>query len=175
LLGVFSRFITQHCLEGGGSDDTMRLVKRAILLGLLMMNFVAQGATALEEAKEFFNTYTNLYAKFDPAVTNLYANDAVLKNQRHMADGTKKPLSMTGALLKSMIRNGMMELAKERGDTSTYKEVKFVEEEGKVRITCSRYSEMKKYTSPLVLVIAKRGERWVIVEEHSESKQVAPQ
>jgi ketosteroid isomerase-like protein len=146
-----------------------------ILLVLLITDFVAQAATPLEEAKEFFTTYTDLYAQFDPAVADLYADDAVLKNQRHMADGTKKPLSMTGALLKSMIRNGMLQMAKERGDTSKYTEVKYAEEDGKVRISCSRYSEMKKYTSPLVVLIAKRGDKWVIVEEHSESKQVVSQ
>ena len=152
------------------------LVKKfAILLGMLLTNLVAQGATALVEAKEFFNTSTNLYAKFDSAVADLYADDAVLKNQRHMADGTKRPLSMTGAQLKVMIRNGMLNLAKERGDTSTYTEVKYAEESGKVRISGSRYSEMKKYTSPFVVVIAKRGDKWLIVEEHSESKQVVPQ
>ncbi len=129
----------------------------------------------MEEAKGFFNTYTNLYGKFDPAVADLYADNAVLKNQRHMADGTKKPLTMSGALLKSMIRNGMLQLAKERGDTSKYTDVKFAEENGNLRISCSRYSEMKKYTSPLELVIAKRGDKWVIVEEHSESKQMVTQ
>ena len=143
-----------------------------ILVAILWLACVCNmgAGSALDEAKQFFNTYTNLYGKFDPAVADLYSDEAAIKNKRHLPDGTAREMSLPAKTYKELIRK-TMPLAKERGDTSNYTNVQYKEESGKVRIECQRYSELKKYTSPLSLVIAKNGERWLIVEELSESKQ----
>ncbi|MGZ8940237.1 MAG: hypothetical protein ACXW32_13600 [Limisphaerales bacterium] len=146
----------------------MKLV--TILLGLLITNLLVRAATSTEEAKAFFNTYTNLSAKFDPAVADLYADDAMIKNKRHLADGGTREMTMQAPAYKNLVRSAMP-LAKQRGDTNRYTEVAYKEEDGKVRITSTRYSELKKYSSPFTMVIAKRGDKWLIVEEESESKQ----
>ena len=143
-----------------------------ILVAMLWLACVCNmgAASALDEAKQFFNTYTNLYGKFDPTVADLYSDEAAIKNKRHLPDGTAREMSLPAKTYKELIRK-TMPLAKERGDTSNYTNVQYKEESGKVRIECQRYSELKKYTSPLSLVIAKNGEKWLIVEELSESKQ----
>ena len=42
---------------------------------------------------------------------------------------------------------------------------------GNVRISCSRYSELKKYTSPYTLLVGPgRTGQWQILEELSESR-----
>lgn len=64
-----------------------------------------------------------------------------------------------------------MPLAKARGDTSTYSDVKYTPEGERVRITCTRFSELKKYSSPLSLLVGPgKDETWLIFEEISESQ-----
>ncbi|MGZ8900743.1 MAG: hypothetical protein ACXW3Z_11660, partial [Limisphaerales bacterium] len=109
-------------------------------------------------------------AKFDPAVADLYADDAMIKNKRHLANGGTREMTMQAPAYKNLVRSAMP-LAKQRGDTNRYTEVAYKEEDGKVRITSTRYSDLKKYSSPFTMVIAKRGDKWLIVEEESESKQ----
>jgi hypothetical protein len=71
---------------------------------------------------------------------------------------------------KELIRQAMP-LARARGDRSTYSDCKYEEVGRDVRITYTRYSELKKYSSPLTLVVGptRQGE-WQIVEELSESR-----
>jgi len=71
---------------------------------------------------------------------------------------------------KALIRQAMP-LAKVRGDTSSYSEVTFTEEGSGVRIRALRFSNLKKYSSPLSLLVAPdRSGRWLIREELSESQ-----
>jgi hypothetical protein len=64
-----------------------------------------------------------------------------------------------------------MPMAKERGDTSTFSEVQYVKEGAGVRITATRFSNLKNYSSPFSLLVAPDATgRWVIFEELSESR-----
>jgi hypothetical protein len=64
-----------------------------------------------------------------------------------------------------------MPLAKLRGDTNTYSEVSYSEEGSKVRIRATRYSNLKKYSSPISLLVAHDDTgRLLIYEEISESR-----
>jgi hypothetical protein len=89
---------------------------RTILVAMVWLACVCnlQAASALEEAKQFFNTYTNLYAKFDPGVADLYSDEAVIKNKRHMADGSVREMSLPAKTYKELVRK-TMPMAKERG------------------------------------------------------------
>jgi hypothetical protein len=77
---------------------------------------------------------------------------------------------MPAPAYKLLIRQAMP-LAKQRGDTSTYSDVKFTQEGDMVRVTASRYSNLKKYSSPLSLLVGLNKEGvWLIYEELSESR-----
>jgi hypothetical protein len=63
-----------------------------------------------------------------------------------------------------------MPLAKTRGDTSSYSEVVFEVEEGRVRIEALRYSDLKRYESTIQLVVGPGPDgEWLIFEEISRS------
>ena len=136
---------------------------------------VALTVTALaqapgDKARELFQTYVALGRAFDPGLADLYADDALIRNKRTFPTGEVRELSVPAPSYKALIRKAMP-LAKERGDRSTFSEVKYAPEGDRVRITATRYSETRKYSSPLSLLVgAGRDGRWQIYEEISESR-----
>ena len=130
----------------------------------------AAESAEVQRAKALFKRYVDLEHAYDVAVADLYSDDAVIKNKRTYPTGQVRELSMPAPKYKELIRLAMP-LAKARGDRSTYSDCKYEATGQDVRITCSRYSELKKYSSPLTLVVGPRSEgEWVIVEELSESQ-----
>jgi hypothetical protein len=107
---------------------------------------------------------------FDPAAADLYADEAVIQNKRKYPDGQVKTMSMPAPRYKALIRSAMP-AAKARNDRSTYSDVRYSAEGAGVRITAQRFSELKKYTSPLSMLVKPdaRG-AWLIYEELSESQ-----
>lgn len=141
-----------------------------IFVVLLISLMDAMGGTPEEEARKLFVRYTDAERTFDPAVADLYSDDAKIQNKRTFPDGTIRALTIPAPKYKVLIRTAMP-VAKERGDTNAYSEVKYVAEGGKVRITASRFSNLKKYSSPLSLLVGPSPEgKWLIFEELSESK-----
>jgi hypothetical protein len=108
---------------------------------------------------------------FNVAVIDLYANAAEITNLRRFPDGNIREMKATGAMWKKVVLQAMP-LAARRGDTSEYSDVTFTPEgDGLVRITSIRYSNLRKYTSPLTMLVARQeGGYWLIVEENSESR-----
>lgn len=131
----------------------------------------APAAPALAEAKKLFDQYVSLEQAFDPAVADLYADEAVIQNRRRYPDGQEKTMSLPAPKYKALIR-AAMPTAKARGDKNSYSDVKYAPaERGGVRITAQRFSELKKYTSPLSLLVkADARGKWLIYEELSESQ-----
>jgi hypothetical protein len=124
----------------------------------------------LDDAKKCFDRYVALEAAFDPAAADLYADDAKIQNTRTYPTGQKRVQTIPAPAYKALIRQAMP-LAKQRGDTNTYSEIKFTQEGDKVRVTASRYSNLKKYSSPLSLLVGPNKEGvWLIYEELSESR-----
>jgi hypothetical protein len=71
---------------------------------------------------------------------------------------------------KKLIR-ASMPLAKARNDTSSYSDVQYAEADGRVRITATRFSNLKKYSSPISLLVGPGpGGTWLIYEELGESQ-----
>ncbi len=72
----------------------------------------------MQKAKAFFEHYMVLEKNFDPAIVDLYSDDAEIKNTRRYPDGQTHQLSMEGAEYKIMIRD-FLGLSKRRssGDT----------------------------------------------------------
>ena len=64
-----------------------------------------------------------------------------------------------------------MPLAKAKGDYSIYSNVTFSEEGQNVRVKATRYSVLKKYSSPLSILIGPNEQgQWLILEELGESQ-----
>jgi ketosteroid isomerase-like protein len=109
-------------------------------------------------------------AQFDATLTELYADDALIRSRR-VTGSTARELSFRGDQWKQMIRLGMP-VAKLRGDTNRYTNVSARQLGSDVIVTAQRYSELKRYTSPLTLVLRRRSGdgAWKIVEERSETQ-----
>jgi hypothetical protein len=130
----------------------------------------AAPAPALAEARRLFDRYVALEEAFDPAVADLYADDAVIQNKRKYPDGQVKTMSLPAPKYKQLIR-AAMPAAKARNDRNKYADVRYTPEGAGVRITAQRFSELKKYTSPLSLLVKPDAKgTWFIYEELSESQ-----
>jgi hypothetical protein len=137
---------------------------------ITFMLITAFDATPEDEAKKLFARYTDSERTFDPAVMDLYSDSAVIQNKRIFPDGSTRVSTMPAPNYKELMR-AVMPLAKERGDTNTYSEVKYVAEGQKIRITATRFSNLKKYSSPISLLVGPSPEgKWLIFEELSESR-----
>lgn len=147
----------------------IRALYFCFLIFLSGFSLVAQ-ADPIAEAKRLFNSYSSIEAAFDPAVADLYADNAVIRNKRIYPDGQVRELSIPAPQYKQLIKDAMP-LAKARNDYSTYSEVKYKVEGMGVRIMARRFSVMKQYTSPLSILVAPDSSgKWLIREELSESR-----
>ena len=140
----------------------------AALLSAVAVGIVL--AAPVDDARALFDRYVALEKQFDPAVADLYADDAVIKTTRTYPDGQVRDITMPVLTYKGLIRSAMP-VAKSRGDTSTYSRVTYTEEGPGVRIRALRFSNLKKYSSPLSLLVAPdTSGRWRIREELSETQ-----
>jgi hypothetical protein len=147
---------------------TLTLILTSVITLACARLTLASDSTA--KSKELFERYIALEHAFDPAQADLYADDAKIQNTRAYPTGQKRTLEIPAPQYKSALR-AAMPLAKERGDTSTYSDINYTLEGDRVRITCSRFSELKKYSSPLTLLVGPdKGGKWLIFEEISESQ-----
>ena len=147
---------------------------RSLLIAFATLTIVspvfAEPATnTVGKAKELFRAYTELEVNFDPAIADLYADEAYIENTRTYPTGQERKMVLPATKYKELIRQ-TMPLAKSRGDTGHYSDITY-EKEGKgVRITASRYSDLKKYESPILFLVAPSPDgAWLIYEEISRS------
>jgi len=130
----------------------------------------APSPARLKAAQALFDKYVALEQAFDPAAADLYADEAKIQNTRRYPSGEVKVMSLPAPKYKALIRS-VMPSAKARGDKNSYTDVKCAAEGEGARITAKRYSELKKYTSPLSLFVKPAaGGQWLIFEELSESQ-----
>lgn len=135
-----------------------------------MVAFGTASANAANDAEALFDRYVKLERAFDPAAADLYADDAVIRNKRTYPNGQVRELTFPAAQYKTLIRQAMP-LAKAQGDTNAYSDITFTNEGFGVRIRATRFSNLKKYSSPISLLVAPgKDGRWLIREELSESK-----
>jgi hypothetical protein len=156
-------------------------MKRAILamtvvLALCQIAAVAAKPTtatapsdAIAKAKALFARYVQLEHAFDPAQADLYADNATIVNTRIYPDGKSTRLQIPALRYKKVLRDGMKD-AKLKGDISNYSNETYTQEGDKVRIKVTRYSVLKKYSSPMSQLVGPDATgKWVILEETSES------
>ncbi len=150
-----------------------RTMPRSLLFCLFtFLAIFAQAARAepIAEAKQLFERYASLEARFDPGVADLYADDAIIRNKRFYPDGAVRETTIPAPQYKQLIRDSMP-LAQSRNDYSTYAKATFKIEGMGVRIRAMRFSVMKQYTSPISLRVAPDASgHWLIREELSESR-----
>jgi ketosteroid isomerase-like protein len=139
------------------------------MLAATILTLSCYADSATNEAKKVFESYVELVQKYDPAIAELYSDDATIRNTQRYPDGTSRTRTVSATTYKQMWRQ-IMPIAKKLGDTNTYSEVAYKEEDGKVRVTATCYESLKKYSSPLSLLIAKKDGKWLIVEDISESR-----
>jgi len=147
----------------------MRALSRATLLLLAAVGVLAH-ADELAQAQRLFDQYVALSAAFDDKVADLYADSAHIQNTRRYPDGESRSMSMPALSYKTLIRQ-VMPKAKAAGDRSSYSDVRYTPEDGRVRVSATRYSELKKYASPFSLLVGPGPDgNWLIFEEISESR-----
>ena len=146
------------------------LIKLTLLSGLIFGTSVAVAAddgadTRVQQAQVLFNKYTTLSDRYDPAVADLYADDAQIVAHRRYPTGQKRHMQLDGRQYKTLLRR-VMPLARQTSDRSTYSDVDYAIEGNAVRINSTRYSVRKQYTSPHSLLVRPdiNGD-WLIYEE----------
>jgi hypothetical protein len=119
-----------------------------------------------EEVRAFFDEYVKRSNAFDASVADLYAPAGRISTLR---DGSKT-MEMTGTQLKELIPR-VMPLAKRRGDTNTFDEVKVAPRgDDAYRVTATRTPAIKCVPDPdFHLDVAKVDGTWRIVEEYTET------
>jgi hypothetical protein len=153
-------------------------MKRLLTAGLMVLSLmtITRGDDAsLEKAKDLFAKYVQYEHDYDAAVTNLYSDAAIIQNTRHYASGEQRVLKIPAKDYMQIIQK-VMPLAKEQGDRSTYSGATYVAEGKGVRITATCYSELKKYSTPISMLVGPDSTgKWLILEELTESRsQSAP-
>jgi hypothetical protein len=129
----------------------MRVALRALALAAVLSGIGsavwAQAGGPGESAEAFFERFVALGQAFDPAVADLYADEATIRSVRRYPDGTARALQLIGAEYKRLIRSAMP-LARQRGDRDQHSDVTVWADGEQTRIRSTRYSELKGYTSP---------------------------
>lgn len=145
----------------------MKVVLAAALFCLASAPVLACGATP---AERIFAQYQSRERAFDPAVADMYCDNALIRNVRTYPDGQQRALEFPAPKYKELVRMAMP-MAQAKGDYSTYSDVTYAPEGDGVRITATRYSVLKQYASPISLRIGPcNGGDWAILEELSQSR-----
>jgi hypothetical protein len=144
------------------------------LLSLLAVAFLTPSSHAedavVSAAQALFEKYVALEHAYDPKVADLYADSALIVNKRTYPTGEIRELTLPAEKYKALLR-AAMPIAAARGDRSTYSDVSYAREEERVRVKATRFSELKRYSSPLSLLVGpSEGGAWLIYEELSESQ-----
>lgn len=147
----------------------MRSLFSLIIISFISISLFAD-SLSIGKAKLLFDSYTTLSDNFDPAVADLYADDAVIKMQRKDPSGETREMQMNGIQFKNSLRLAMP-VAKARGDVDVFDAVTYTEEGKNVRIKASRFNKMKNYTMPHEIVVGPDASgEWKILEEIANSQ-----
>jgi hypothetical protein len=117
-------------------------------------------------AQSLFARFVELSYAFDPAVADLYADDAHIVSIRKYPDGPERKFEMKGAEYKLLIRKAIP-TAKERGDVSTFSDISYQREGARVCVRATRYSVLKQYSNPYALLIGPNASRQWLIEAWS--------
>jgi hypothetical protein len=123
----------------------------------------------LARANALWEDYVFCGHEFEPRLAELYADTALIRNTRRYPKETRV-VEIPVEDYKMLVAKSMP-VAKARGDVNDFSDVTFTPEGDGYRIRARRYSRLKKYESPLELLVRPAGDgRWLIFEEISESR-----
>lgn len=149
---------------------TMRDAVAALALAFAAVLVHANPRDPVAAATELFQKYVAFGESYDARLVELYADDATVRNRRVLPTGESREMALSGAQYKQLMA-AALPMAKARGDRSTYSEVTYAQEGNGVRIKATRYSELKRYSSPVSWLVRPGPDgNWRIVEESSESR-----
>src|SRR5205807_3074184 len=129
----------------------------------------ATGA-ARKSAEALFNRYIDLEHAFNPALVDLYADDAHIQSRVIVPGRPPTVRTWSGTDYKELLGRALAKAKEKRQDLNYYSAVTYLREGSRVRIKAMRYAELQKAVSPVELLVGPdRAGSWRIFEELSES------
>ena len=146
----------------------MSLNTTAALLIIILSS--ATHAADKSDYLNFFEKYQALGNSFDPAIGDLYSDEAKITAIRKMPDGIEQTLKIEGGKWKQILVDSM-ELGKKRGDKSEFSKINISVETNRAKITANRYATVKCFNdSSYYMIIENTAHNELrIVEEFMES------
>ena len=136
-----------------------------IFLVLLLVVAPAVHADEVADAQAFFSDFVGRSNDFDPGVADLYSDTARIIAVR---DGVTR-MELTGSQFKELLVK-VIPIAKQRGDTSAFENVKVSKHGDGLRVTATRISAIKcAPDTNYHLDIEMLGDSWTIVEEYMDT------
>jgi endonuclease YncB( thermonuclease family) len=125
---------------------------------------------SLSSPQEFIEECYERSKNFDLAVTECYSDKAEVAYNIYYPNGTTRTLELSGVQVKKLIAEAMP-VAKQLNDYNTLSNVTYTAKGKRFQISATRYSERKKYYSPIYFLVGRDASgAWKIYEEISESQ-----
>jgi hypothetical protein len=130
---------------------------------------------ARKSAEALFARYIDLEHAFDPALVDLYADNARIESRVIVVGRPPTVRNWSGAQYKDLLRRALQKAKEKKQDLNYYSAVNYLAEGGRVRIKAMRYAELQKAVSPVELLVGPDASgTWRIFEELSESHPITP-
>lgn len=178
IIGVRRLPVPTETTDSEGSRP-VRLVSWCAWCGVAFALFVvgacgsspkAQPVSLPHSAEELWAQGLEMERTYDERAMDLYYPDALIQNTRRYPMGYTRTVTVTVSQYRSLLK-AMMLLARARGERQTYSNVRYAKEARGTRITATRYSELKRYSSPVSLLVAPDSSGvWRVLEDISESR-----
>jgi hypothetical protein len=128
---------------------------------------------ARRSAETLFGRYQDLEHAFDPALVDLYADDARIESRIVVSGRPPTVRKWSGSQYKDLLRRALQKAKEKKQDYNYYTAVTYQSEGERVRIKAQRWAELQKAMSPVELLVGPSGAgAWRIFEEISESHPV---
>ena len=149
----------------------MDRIKFSAAVALVAVSLAAPAlADDTADALKVFKEYMARSDRFDVAIADLYADDAVIKAKRLGPDGRMKTFTFTGRQWKALIPQAIP-LAQQLDERNSFQDVSVKPSDTGVMITAKRYSRVEDSTAPWAILVTKQptGD-WKIRAEIIESR-----
>ena len=134
----------------------------------------AAGA-ARKSAEALFARYIDLEHAFDPALVDLYADNAHIESRVIVVGRPPTVRTWSGAQYRDLLRRALQKAKEKKQDLNYYSAINYLAEGNRVRIKAMRYAELQKAVSPVELLVGPDAAgTWRIFEELSESHPITP-
>lgn len=125
---------------------------------------------ARKAAEALFGRYQDLEHNFDPALVDLYADDAHIVSHIIVPGQKTTVRDWNGSQYKELLKRALAKAKEKKQDLNYYTGAVYLREGARVRIRVTRYAEMQKAVSPVELLVGPdRTGTWRVYEELSES------